>query len=45
LESILEKGTLATRILNALKDDFSEKKIKEVYQELAVCLEQNRLFK
>jgi gamma-glutamyl:cysteine ligase YbdK (ATP-grasp superfamily) len=44
LESILEKGTLATRILNALKDDFSEKKIKEVYQELAVCLEQNRLF-
>jgi hypothetical protein len=45
LECILQKGTLATRIIHALNNDFSEEKIIEVYQQLAFCLESNSLFK
>jgi carboxylate-amine ligase len=45
LECILQNGTLATRIIIALKSDFSEKNILAVYQKLAACLEFNSLFK
>ena len=45
LECILQNGTLATRIINALNSDFSEKNILAVYQKLAACLEFNSLFK
>ncbi|QNM85365.1 glutamate--cysteine ligase [Polaribacter pectinis] len=44
LELILEKGTLSTRILNALNDDLSETNIKKIYTDLANCLADNRLF-
>ena len=44
IEHILEKGTLATRILRALKLDYSEKNIKKVYLKLADCLQQNIVF-
>jgi carboxylate-amine ligase len=44
IEHILEKGTLSTRILNALKTDFSEGNIKKIYLKLADCLQQNSLF-
>lgn len=44
LEIILDKGSLSTRILNALKTDFSEENIKKVYLKLADCLQQNTLF-
>ncbi len=44
LEVILNEGTLATRILKAVNDDYSEKNIKNVYGQLANCLENNQLF-
>jgi hypothetical protein len=44
LDIVLEKGTLSTRILNALKDDFSEENIKKIYKNLSDCLENNTLF-
>jgi carboxylate-amine ligase len=44
IEIILNKGTLATRILNAVGTDYSEKNITTVYSELANCLEENKLF-
>ena len=44
LEIILDKGSLSTRILNALKTDFSEENIKKVYLKLADCLQQNTMF-
>ena len=44
LEHILQNGTLSTRILNAMAHDFSEVNIKKVYQQLAHCLQKNKLF-
>ncbi|WP_339916682.1 glutamate-cysteine ligase family protein [Yeosuana marina] len=44
LEIILIEGTLATRILRAVDSDYSEKNIQKVYSELAICLQENRLF-
>jgi carboxylate-amine ligase len=44
IEIILNEGTLATRILNAVGTDYSEKNITTVYSELANCLEENKLF-
>jgi gamma-glutamyl:cysteine ligase YbdK (ATP-grasp superfamily) len=44
LEIILSEGTLSTRILNALKSDFSQASIKKVYAKLADCLEKNTMF-
>ncbi|TYA54775.1 glutamate-cysteine ligase family protein [Formosa maritima] len=44
IEIILNEGTLATRILKAVGDDYSEKNIKVVYSKLAVCLQENKLF-
>ncbi|HET8886904.1 MAG TPA: glutamate-cysteine ligase family protein [Salinimicrobium sp.] len=45
IEFILNNGSLSTRILNKLKDDFSEQKIIEVYTQLGECLETNEFFK
>ncbi|MDW5287718.1 glutamate-cysteine ligase family protein [Formosa sp. PL04] len=44
IETILYEGTLATRIENALADDFSETNVLNVYRRLANCLENNTMF-
>jgi carboxylate-amine ligase len=44
IETILSKGTLATRILHAVDNDFSENNIKKVYKKLANCLQENKVF-
>ncbi|MEO8933317.1 MAG: glutamate-cysteine ligase family protein [Xanthomarina sp.] len=44
LEIILNEGTLATRIIKAIANDYSEEKIKQVYADLAKCLHENKLF-
>lgn len=44
IETILNEGTLATRIENALTNNESEQHIKNVYTLLADCLENNTLF-
>ena len=44
IEIILNKGSLATRILNAIDKDFTEPHIKKVYNQLAHCLQENKLF-
>ena len=44
IELILEQGSLATRILRAIDNDFCESNIKKVYLELANCLQENNLF-
>lgn len=41
---ILEEGSLATRILNAVENDFSESRLIEVYKMLAQCLAKNKSF-
>ncbi|MFD2552584.1 glutamate-cysteine ligase family protein [Bizionia sediminis] len=45
LDCILSQGTLATRILKAVNNNYSEMHIKNVYQELAACLNNNVMFK
>ena len=44
INSILTKGTLSTRILKAIADDFSEQNIRKVYEDLADCLQKNEVF-
>ncbi|MEL0456854.1 glutamate-cysteine ligase family protein [Flavobacteriaceae bacterium SZ-1-7] len=44
IETILNRGTLSTRILDALAGNFSESNIKKVYFELAQCLQKNKMF-
>ncbi|SFZ92998.1 carboxylate-amine ligase [Flaviramulus basaltis] len=44
IETIISKGTLATRILHAIGNDFSESNIKKVYKQLANCLQENKVF-
>ncbi len=44
LDIILKEGTLATRILKAVNEDYSEKNIKQIYNKLASCLQENSLF-
>lgn len=44
IEIILNKGTLASRILQSINEDYIEKNIKKVYTELAECLHQNQMF-
>ncbi|WP_417858893.1 glutamate-cysteine ligase family protein [Xanthomarina gelatinilytica] len=44
IETILNEGTLATRILEAVGTDFTEAKIKNVYSRLADCLQKNTVF-
>ncbi|WP_104734550.1 glutamate-cysteine ligase family protein [Hanstruepera ponticola] len=45
LEFILNEGTLATRILNAMENNHTEQYIKHTYAKLAECLQENKLFK
>ena len=44
LEIIFKHGTLSTRIVKALNQDVSVKNIELVYNQLAKCLEENKLF-
>ena len=44
LETILNEGSLATRILKAVSEDYSETNIKNVYTVLSECLQENKLF-
>jgi len=44
LETILNQGSLAERILQALGGDHTEDHIKKVYRQLSGCLAQNRMF-
>lgn len=44
LEIIFNHGTLSTRIVKALDQDVSVKNIELVYNQLAKCLEENKLF-
>lgn len=44
LDVILTKGTLSTRILKAVDNDYSEQHIIDVYNQLAQCLQENKLF-
>ena len=44
LQNILENGTLSTRILKAVANNYSEDNIKKVYLQLAQCLQENKLF-
>ncbi|MGA8855468.1 MAG: glutamate-cysteine ligase family protein [Christiangramia sp.] len=45
IEFILQNGSLATRILKALRNDFSEENIHKVYSRLADSLYENRMFR
>jgi len=45
IEFILQNGSLSTRILKALRNDFSDRNIQKVYYELADCLQENRMFR
>jgi len=44
LEVIINKGSLAQRILSRLGQEVNELSIREVYRELARCLKENQLF-
>lgn len=44
IEFILEHGSLSTRILKAVKNDFSEENIISVYRRLGRCLANNEFF-
>jgi gamma-glutamyl:cysteine ligase YbdK (ATP-grasp superfamily) len=44
IDVILTEGTLSTRILKAMGNDYSEQHIRKVYSELAQCLEENNMF-
>lgn len=44
VEFLLKEGSLSTRIVKALKKDYSEEKIKSIYLKLANCLSKNQLF-
>lgn len=43
LETILNRGSLSTRIVEELKGDYSAAALVKVYRELAACLAENRL--
>ena len=45
LSVILEEGTLASRILGAVKHDTSRESLMRVYGKLCDCLEQNKMFR
>ena len=44
LDLILDRGTLATRIVRAAGRSPSRERLRDVYAELALCLEEGRLF-
>ncbi len=45
IEFLIQNGSLSTRILKALRSDFSQANIKKVYSRLAECLQENRMFR
>lgn len=45
IDFILQNGSLATRILKTIRNDFSEKNLIKVYQKMAKCLQDNRMFR
>lgn len=45
IEFLLENGSLSTRILTAVQEDYSEKNLQKVYEELGERLAENKLFK
>lgn len=45
IEFLLQNGSLSTRILKSLRNDFSEDNIKKTYRKLAKCLQNNRMFR
>ena len=45
IEFILKNGSLSTRILKGIANDFSKEKINLVYNELATCLASNNFYK
>ncbi|MGA9588960.1 MAG: glutamate-cysteine ligase family protein [Salegentibacter sp.] len=45
IEFLLEQGSLSTRILKSLGEDFSEAEVHKVYEELADCLENNEFYR
>lgn len=45
IEFILENGSLSTRILEAVGNDYSEANINSVYRRLGSCLANNQFFK
>ena len=44
LDVIIDKGTLASRILSALDHEQTRASVVSVYKELSSCLEENRMF-
>ncbi len=44
IDNILSLGTLSTRIIEKLKNDYSEKNIISVYKMLSGCLKENKQF-
>lgn len=44
IDLILDKGTLSTRILKAIDNDYSSEHINKVYHQLAHCLAENQAF-
>ena len=44
IEFLLKNGSLSTRILEALDNDYSEENILSVYRRLGKCLSENRFF-
>lgn len=44
IRHILENGSLSTRILKALNNNFSESSLHNVYRQLCTCLENDELF-
>ncbi|GAB3549576.1 glutamate-cysteine ligase family protein [Noviherbaspirillum agri] len=44
LQTILRKGTLARRILQAVGSDYSRPQLHAVYRELSDCLQEGRMF-
>ena len=45
LQFLLKNGSLSTRILHAIGNNFSEENINRIYADLGDCLMENRLFK
>ncbi|MBZ9728992.1 glutamate--cysteine ligase [Salegentibacter sp. JZCK2] len=45
IKFLMNNGSLSTRILKSIGDDFSEENIRKTYLKLADCLEENEFFK
>lgn len=44
LDTILNKGNLAQRIVKAMHEDYSQDNLVRVYRQLAECLQENKVF-